>query len=74
MIQQVLGYFSAYAFQFHSCIGRFSCVAQAHNKLISYKKSLISGEPASLAVGLCWTLRETFLQFVVDANLSTTEV
>lgn len=35
---------------------------------------LISEEPASLAAGLCWTLRDKFLQFVIDINLSMTEV
>lgn len=72
--QQVFGYFSASTLNFRSCIASFSCVAQGHNKVVSYDQPFISGEEVSLAVHLCWTLREKFLRFVIDTKPSITEI
>ena len=72
--QQVLGYFSAFILNFSSCIASFSCVAQGHNKVISYDQPFISGAQISLSIDLCWTLREKFLQFLINIKPSITDI
>jgi len=74
MTQQVLAYFSVSTLNFNSCIASFSRVAQGHNEGISYDQPFITGEQVSLPIDLCQTLKEKFLQFVINIKSSKTEI